>query len=453
MNEEELEALALHNKDVKPVEPADKDAKTVSLADKDVKPKVSGDKDAKILESGDKEVKTPFMQKILSIKKLAQPFNSENDDEGISFTTDGLWIYFSSNRVGGEGQFDIYRSTISEDLRKPYAFELKGIVVDGSEQTMIGLDSTIKISNEKGLIKAITSRRIGGDITSPVDKEEPVNFRTRLLTSSSYKIEVSSPGFHPTEFTFDLTGSVGMKKSKYVKIVLMPVEEESIPDTQISKPDDPINKDKPDEIQPDKKMKLVILKDANTKKSINGGKVTLFEETKKEGILLPSDKEGFRLEKYPSGAFELLGSAKGYVDETLIIKSDDKFYKGKQFIEIYLHKKSEQDPIYEKIVYFTFNESVIKVEYKKLLDEFAGYLNKNKDIVEIGGHTDNVAGKDFNYELSLKRSENVKKYLISKGIEENRLIVKAYWYSQPATDNSTEEGRTKNRRVAFKKLK
>ncbi|MDX1957672.1 MAG: OmpA family protein [Leptospiraceae bacterium] len=403
----------------------------------------------------EKEGKSPFLMKFTKVTKLGKPFNSEADDEGISFTTDGLWMYYSSNRIGGEGQFDIYRIQVPEELRREYAFELKGIVVDGSEKVMIGLDSTIKIYNGKGLLKVITSKRIGGDITSKQDTE-PVNFKTRLLTGSSYKVEVSSPGFHPNDFVLDLKGSVGLKKSKYLKIILLPVDEEKeeiIPNEPLPTPKkEPIEEIKPVPPKQISSTKIVLLKDIETKSIITDGSVVLFEESNRKGVTLPKDKEGFILEKMPENGFELNANAKGYDTETLIIKKEDTIYSKKEVIEIYLKKTSATHEIYSQKIYFLFNDTNIQKQYLKKLDELALYLKKNKEIIEVGGHTDNIAGKDYNLALSEKRAKVIKDYLNSKGVDGARIITKAYWYSMPDADNETEEGRTKNRRVTFKKL-
>jgi len=401
--------------------------------------------------------KKPTVPKLLSLKKLPPPYNSMDDDEGISLTHDGLWAYLSSNRIGGEGQFDIYRIPITEDLRKPYAFELMGVVVDGSEEIMIGLDSTLKIYNSSGLVKIITSKRIGGDISSKEkNPTEPVNFRTRILTGDIYKVEVSSPGFHPNQFSLDLRGSVGFNKSKYVKIILMPIEEEKTPteESPVAKKDVPITPTS-EEVPTKKSLSTrVVLKDQTTKKIIDKGKVTLFQEKESNGKQLPKDKEFFVLEEMPSEDFELMGSAKGYKSETLSVKKDNLDIRKQNPIEIFLWKKTDYPKIYDTVILFEFNEYKILDSQKKYLDELAAYFQKNpKEIVEIGGHTDNLGSKEYNVNLSSKRAEVIKKYLIDKGVSETQLQTKAYWYSQPVADNSTEEGRAKNRRVSFKKIK
>ena len=81
------------------------------------------------------------------------------------------------------------------------------------------------------------------------------------------------------------------------------------------------------------------------------------------------------------------------------------------------------------------------------------FLNENPDvIVEISSHTDDKASDAYNNSLSQKRADGVSKYLISKGISPERLKAHGYGETKPITDNTTEEGRAKNRRTEFKVL-
>jgi OOP family OmpA-OmpF porin len=69
------------------------------------------------------------------------------------------------------------------------------------------------------------------------------------------------------------------------------------------------------------------------------------------------------------------------------------------------------------------------------------------DKVLISGHTDNVGDPDYNMKLSLKRAEAVRDYLISLGADPKKLQVIGEGMNRPIADNSTKEGRAKNRRV------
>ena len=105
-------------------------------------------------------------------------------------------------------------------------------------------------------------------------------------------------------------------------------------------------------------------------------------------------------------------------------------------------------------VFFDYNQYTLKTTSKMELNKLVALLMSNPNMqVEIGGHTDNKGGKDFNQRLSENRAKAVYEYLISKGIEQARLSYKGYNFSQPVADNATEEGRAKNRRTEFKILK
>jgi len=69
--------------------------------------------------------------------------------------------------------------------------------------------------------------------------------------------------------------------------------------------------------------------------------------------------------------------------------------------------------------------------------------------VEIQGHTDSVGPDDFNLKLSQWRAESVRKYLIGRGITEDRMDPKGYGENVPIADNRTDAGRSQNRRVEF----
>jgi OOP family OmpA-OmpF porin len=67
--------------------------------------------------------------------------------------------------------------------------------------------------------------------------------------------------------------------------------------------------------------------------------------------------------------------------------------------------------------------------------------------LRISGHTDNVGSRDANVGLSKRRSESVKKYLVSKGIAAHRFEVLYFGPDNPIAPNNTEDGRARNRRV------
>lgn len=105
-------------------------------------------------------------------------------------------------------------------------------------------------------------------------------------------------------------------------------------------------------------------------------------------------------------------------------------------------------------VHFAFGTATILPESFPVLQEVADYLKSNKAIkrMSIEGHTDNRGSADLNKRLSQDRADSVRKWLIDKGIEPNRLEAHGYGLERPIEDNSTDAGRAKNRRVEFKIL-
>lgn len=100
---------------------------------------------------------------------------------------------------------------------------------------------------------------------------------------------------------------------------------------------------------------------------------------------------------------------------------------------------------------FETGKAVILKKSYPILDEVAQVFIDNKDyIVEVQGHTDNVGNAEVNLNLSDKRAQAVRDYLIKKGVDASRLTAHGYGSSQPIADNTTKAGRAKNRRVEFK---
>jgi outer membrane protein OmpA-like peptidoglycan-associated protein len=107
-----------------------------------------------------------------------------------------------------------------------------------------------------------------------------------------------------------------------------------------------------------------------------------------------------------------------------------------------------------KSVYFDTGKSSLKASSFSSLNDLVEILNiKNTMVVEIQGHTDDVGKEEDNLKLSQARAEEVRNYLISKGIVANRVSAKGYGQTIPVADNSTDAGKAKNRRTSLKVIK
>lgn len=97
---------------------------------------------------------------------------------------------------------------------------------------------------------------------------------------------------------------------------------------------------------------------------------------------------------------------------------------------------------------FELGSDQISVSSKRALDSLSVELIKNVTWkLKLGGHTDNSGSESKNLLLSLQRANSVKNYLSEQGVPEDRLVVKYFGDKYPIANNSTVEGRQKNRWV------
>ena len=103
---------------------------------------------------------------------------------------------------------------------------------------------------------------------------------------------------------------------------------------------------------------------------------------------------------------------------------------------------------YAADAFFDFDKSVLKPAGKTKLDELVTKVKDiNLEVIIAVGHTDSTGPDAYNQKLSVARSEAVKAYLVSKGIEKSRVYTEGKGETQPVADNKTKDGRAQNRRV------
>ena len=110
-------------------------------------------------------------------------------------------------------------------------------------------------------------------------------------------------------------------------------------------------------------------------------------------------------------------------------------------------------PVSEKVTFaadafYDVGKSVLKPDAKAKLDDLVSKTaGVNLEVIIAVGHTDSDGSPAMNQKLSVARAESVKAYLVSKGVEANRVYTEGKGEKSPVADNKTKEGKSKNRRV------
>lgn len=116
-------------------------------------------------------------------------------------------------------------------------------------------------------------------------------------------------------------------------------------------------------------------------------------------------------------------------------------------------QKAKPAPMAAKVVFnadtfFDFDKSVLKPEGRQLLQQVAQQVSTiDLETIIAVGHTDSIGTEQYNQKLSERRAASVKAYLVSLGIDPNRIYTEGKGELQPIASNKTKEGRAQNRRV------
>jgi outer membrane protein OmpA-like peptidoglycan-associated protein len=143
-----------------------------------------------------------------------------------------------------------------------------------------------------------------------------------------------------------------------------------------------------------------------------------------------------------------------------ILDPDDKCVDQPETVNGYQDSDGCPDEVPKKVqkfsgvidgIYFDVDKDTIKPNSRSKLDAAAKVLKEFPDVrVEISGHTDSDGDRDHNLDLSRRRAEAVKNYLVNKGIDASRMTTRGAGPDEPIADNNTKAGKAKNRRIEFK---
>jgi len=140
----------------------------------------------------------------------------------------------------------------------------------------------------------------------------------------------------------------------------------------------------------------------------------------------------------------------GYAFESQYVSAKDTEMTSPQKVNMDLKKLEVGGQYTLNDILFATNSYALNDTIKTVLNEFAEYLRQNPKLsVNLQGHTDDIGSAEDNMTLSENRANAVAEYLMGRGIAGKRISHKGFGESQPIADNTTEEGRAKNRRTVF----
>ena len=395
-------------------------------------------------------------------ENLKSPINSTADDFGITFQ-DKDTGYFSSNRPGGVGSDDIYSfkwEGLVEKTAITGVVQYGKLTADGTSISLLDENDQIiqtTTTDENGNFK-FDKLSMDENYLLRIDEEDEskLNQAKIYLTNSKGEKVMLANKAGKGKFNFK-----ALPYSYYDELEMIEEVDESLLTINIF---GQVYKKLPGDYS--EGMEVLILDEEGNiigkAKTDKNGKF-VFEK------LAPDEVYLFMLEEGDDNYNVILLDENGKVIDAA--KKSGGKYKYKRLssdktiitlineIDEVIKIAENENFIISKILY-DYDSYEINEASKKELDKLITILKKNKDIgVELSSHTDDIGSEKFNLNLSQKRADAAVEYIISKGINKNRLIAKGFGKSQPIAPNKlpngddNPEGRAKNRRTEFKVIK
>ena len=363
--------------------------------------------------------------------KLASPVNSRYGESQPSLSADGRTLYFVSNRPGGKGKMDIWKTNyLGNNIWSKPTNLGDSINTEGNEMSpFIHFDNkTLYFSSDylpgMGKFDLFYSKKNDkGNWTKAQNLGYPINTKEdeyRLVVDAigkkAYFSSERDTTFQQDIYYFNLPQSIKPTKTLYVKAFIF---------NSINL--NPINAD------------FISIIDLKTNDSL-----FIVKNLKNFIVCLPYGSE-----------YALNISKKGYLfhsqNFTLQNLPDSLTHYD---IDIYLSPILIGEKINLKNTFFETDSYIINPKSYVELSNLVEFLTLNKNVhIQIAGHTDNIGSFEHNKKLSENRAKSIRTYLIKNNIDENRITYIGYGYSKPIADNNTEIGRKQNRRTEIIILK
>ncbi|MDP9078701.1 MAG: OmpA family protein [Bacteroidota bacterium] len=360
---------------------------------------------------------------------LSPPVNTTGWESQPSISADGKTLYFVSNRKGGYGGYDIWKSTLSEKgWGDPENLGPNiNTIYDEQSPFIHPDDSTLYFCSNgwpglggKDLFVSRLSKE--GKWQKPENLGYPINSNgdengLSLTANGTYAFFSSNNlnGYGGFDiYTFELPPNLRPHQVTYVKGTV---------------------------------------NDAKTKVPLEAA-VEIIDLLKNQAVFQDySDaKQGDFLATLTAGKnYGLNISKSGYLFYSANFSLIGHEPKNPFNISVLLEPIEIGNKVILNNIFFDTNKFDLKPESVAELDQLVSFLTVNPTLhIEISGHTDNVGNDQLNQTLSENRAKSVYLYLINNKIAASRLVFKGYGKTQPIAPNTTEDDRKKNRRTEFK---
>ena len=389
------------------------------------------------------------------IKVLDNSINTSNNWESMpSISSDGSIMYFVSDRPGGFGGYDIYRSTRDTSGKWSPAVNMgPSINTAGNEKSpFIHTDSETLYFSSSDRQDNNTGEWFAGHLgLGGYDI-----FYTRLDTAKAWiapknigypiNSKENDLGFFVStdgEDGFFASNKIGVKKKNvYEKAQQQKKDPWNIYTFKLYK------KARPQKV-------LFVkgnLKDEETNEAVRGVTIEIKNMKTKEvkKVKVDSRTGNYAFAMVMKSDYTMVVKKKDYTYETKYISQKDAKFDVPVDVDIVMQKVKVGKSYNLEDVNFSINSAELNNRSKNVIDGFYEFLFDNPEIkVEIQGHTDNVGNDKFNMVLSRDRAKSVYEYLIARGISASQITSRGYGETKPIATNKTEEGRAQNRRTVF----
>lgn len=362
---------------------------------------------------------------------LGAPINTKGWEAQPAISADGQTLYFVSNRSGGIGGYDIWKSRLKEDGNWANPENLGpeiNTVFDESAPYIHGDNRTLYFASTGwpgyGQYDIFVSQLQDDESWStPLNMGSPINDHKNQTS-----LHVSLEGRHGHLSAESESGSLDIYAFE------MPSATRPYPVAYITG----------------------VVLDADTKEPLDAVVTVTNTDTQEKVFQDVSDYEdGSFLATLPIGSnYALHIQCQGYILESEQYALNEPQYIDEKFTtEILLQPIEKGRTAVLQNIYFEINQHELLPDSFVELRVLADFLNQNKNIsIEIGGHTDNTGSANLNMILSRQRAEAVKIFLTAQGIADQRILTHGYGDSRPVAFNESEEGRKMNRRTSFRIL-